>query len=332
MHRTVIPIAIAAALAAVPLATAAEKVGPVETIAEFDAAAAELPEGVAVDRAGNRYVTLAPLGQIVKIDQKGRRSLFAQLPVGESEGLLIGIRFDRSGALWAALASFEEATHGVWRVARNGTAERVAALPPTTLPNAFAFGAWGRTYVSDSFGGAVWALDPGQAPRVWAQDPLLEGTDPDFTIGANGLEVRRGSLYVANSQKNLVARVDIGADGEAGAVQQYVRDDQLAGADGILFDRRGRLYVAANARDALARVSRKGKRVSTVVDEGLAFPASLAFGRGKDRGSILITNFDFVEPDEPALVRVRVAHRHAKRGYVRLHASCPVSPSYTRPI
>ncbi|MDH3227026.1 MAG: SMP-30/gluconolactonase/LRE family protein [Thermoleophilia bacterium] len=330
MRRSLIPIAIAAALTAIPLASAAQRVGPVETVVAFDAAAGELPEGVAVDRAGNRYVTLAPLGQIVRIDKHGERSLFAQLPVGESGGLLTGIRFDRSGNLWAALASFETATHGVWRITPGGKAERIAALSPTTLPNAFAFGAWGRTYVSDSFGGAVWALDPGQAPRIWAQDRLLEGTDPEFMIGANGLEVRRGSLYVANTQKNLVARIAIGKDGEAGDIATYARDEQLAGADGILFDRRGRLYVAANARDALVVISPKGHRVRTVVDEGLAFPASLAFGRGKDRRSLLITNFDFADRDEPALVKVRVGRSRAK-AHAHMRAHCRLHSSYTKP-
>ncbi len=318
MRRVLIPAAVTAVLVAVPVAVAAHQVGPVETIAEFDAAAGELPEGVAVDRAGNRYVTLAPLGQIVKIDQKGRRSLFAQLPIGESQGLAIGIRFDRSGNLWAALASFEEDTHGVWRITPGGVPERVAALPPTTLPNAFAFGRKGRTYVSDSFGGAIWVLDAGEEPRIWAQDALLEGVDPAFTIGANGIELRRGSLFVANSQKNLVARIMIDKKGEAGDISTYVEDEQLAGVDGILFDRRGRLYAAANARDAIALISRGGHRVRTVVDEGLAFPASLEFGRGKDRGSLLITNFDFVEPDEPALVKVRIGRsRAASRVHMR---------------
>ncbi len=270
--------------------------GGITTVAIFDPAAGQLPEGLAIDREGNRYVGFAPTGEIRKITPAGAVSTYAQLPSpAPTQGFLVGLAFGpRGDDLYAALARFDAQTHGIWRVRQGGGAvERFAALDPQSLPNALAFR--GDTlYVSDSFGAQVWAIDPQGVARTWKADPLLQGDAAvnllGLSIGANGIAFRGSDLYVANSDFGRVVRIPINPDGSAGATA-VVADDPglLRGADGIAFDDAGRLYLAANGHDRLVVLSSEPGAVPTILAEGapLDFPASLAIRDGE----LYVTNF-----------------------------------------
>ena len=65
-------LAIAAAALLVPAAVAGAAVESV-VVVDYDLAAGEQPEGVAVDKRGDVYVSLAPLGQVWSIDRDGTR-------------------------------------------------------------------------------------------------------------------------------------------------------------------------------------------------------------------------------------------------------------------
>ena len=64
----------------------------VETVASFDAAKGELPEGLAITDRGVTYVGFAPTGQIVKVADDGSISPVATLPRGQ--GFLVGLALD----------------------------------------------------------------------------------------------------------------------------------------------------------------------------------------------------------------------------------------------
>jgi hypothetical protein len=93
---------------------------PVETVATFDRARGEFPEGVAVDKRQRVHVGLALTGEIRTLAPDGASTTLVRLPVGG--GFLVGLATDATGNVYAALASFDPATHGVWRVARDGRA------------------------------------------------------------------------------------------------------------------------------------------------------------------------------------------------------------------
>jgi sugar lactone lactonase YvrE len=292
---------VAAVALPVPVAASA----PLERVLSFDPP--QLPEGVAVDRHGNVYVGFAPTGELLKLTPAGTQSIVATLPVGG--GFTAGLAVDGRGNVYAALASFDPATHGVWRVRPDGSSARLAALPPTTLPNALAFDRRGKLFVSDSLGGAIWRIPPGGDAELWAQDELLLGR-VDLPIGANGLAFRRDDLYVANTAFGRIVRIPIEEDGSAGDPETFVQDERLFAVDGIAFDVAGRLYAVTGPLDTLVRVSRDGE-ISTLATEadGLDFPASLAFGtRGAARKHLFITNFALftTENPDPALLKIRV--------------------------
>ena len=275
----------------------------VETVASFDAANAELPEGLAITDRGVIYVGLAPTGQIVKVRDGGRVSPVATLPRGE--GFLVGLALDRRDRLFAALASFDDATHGIWRVRSDGSARRVVPLPTDAFPNAIAFR--GRSmFVTDSFGGAVWRIRGGRA-RIWAQDDILLGdASADLPIGANGLAFFGRFLYVSNTQKGRIVRIPVEPGGRAGTPVLLVEDEAIVGADGIAFDVRGYLYVAVNEQDRLVRLGPSGG-METLANraDGLDFPATPIFGeRPPHRTDLYLTNFalDLDANPDPALL------------------------------
>lgn len=275
----------------------------VETVVSFDAARGQLPEGLAITDEGTIFVGFAPTGEIVRISGHGDVSPVATLPKGY--GFLVGLALDRRDRLFAAVASFDEATHGVWRVPLHRPAERVVPLPTDTFPNAIAFRDR-AIYVTDSFGGAVWVARHGRA-RIWAQHRLLLGDlTAEFPVGANGLAFWRRALYVANSQKGRIVRVPVQRDGRAGAPDVFVEGEKIFGADGIAFDVRGNLYVAVNEQDRLVRIGRAGgiRTLATRAD-GLDFPATPAFGEARPhRTDLYVANFalDLDRDPNPALL------------------------------
>src|SRR3989442_1283611 len=116
-------------------------------------------------------------------------------------------------------------------------------------------------YVSDSFLGAIFKVAPdGSSNKIWIQDPRLmpqPGGSPPF--GANGLAFDRnqGFLYVATTSDSKIYRIPLEKDGSAGPMQLFASGmaidaaqpttEALHGADGIMFDVRGNLYVCANS-------------------------------------------------------------------------------------
>lgn len=267
----------------------------------FDPAAGELPEGIAIARDGTIYVTLSPRGEIRSIAPDGSQSTVAQIaPPGAGFGPL-GLAFDRDGDLYAAVATFDPATSGVYRVGEDGTSERIPGSAAIVLPNALAFDAQGRMYITDSVTGSIYRSTHDGPVELWFQDPLLAG-DGSFgfgvPLGANGIAYRHGSLDVAVTEKGRIVRIPVDAHGAAGTLQVVADSPLLVGADGIAFDAPGNLYVLANAQNALRRLSPDGdiETLATAAD-GLDFPAGIAFGRGPlDHTTAYVVNFAIAGP------------------------------------
>jgi sugar lactone lactonase YvrE len=147
-------------------------------------------------------------------------------------------------------------------------------------------------YVSDSFLGTITKVAPdGSSSQVWAQSPLLttHGFPP---FGANGVAFDREQeyIYVANTGDSRILRIPVREDGTAGPVEifadgatidaQQQMTEALHGADGIMFDVRGNLYVCANQANEIQVLSPDAKIVARYVgsgDNALDFPASLVF-------------------------------------------------------
>jgi sugar lactone lactonase YvrE len=272
----------------------------VSVIESYDAAIGELPEGVAVGPNGDIYVTIAPTGELRKLHRRTYQGgTFASFDPGF--GFLLGMAFDGPD-LYVVLASFVDATSGVWRVDPNGSKTRVVAFSGSEFPNDVTFDGSGNMYVTESISGSVYRIPAGTTSReLWIQDPLLFGdvsqSPVPFPIGANGLayDDETDTLLVANSQSPRIVEIeDVG--GYAGAVSVLAEGEHLRGADGISIDKNGDVIVVSNFNSTVLHLDRAtgdATELATSAD-GLVFPATAAFGQfGPDKRSLFITNFGF---------------------------------------
>jgi sugar lactone lactonase YvrE len=284
----------------------------------FDPFAHELPEGLALDRHGNIFVTLAPLGEIRKVATDGTQSTVAHVtPPGQGFGAL-GLAFDERGTLFVAAATFDPATSGVYEVGSDGATARIPGSEQIGFPNGLAFGEDGALYVTDSLQGAIWRLrvnhdgegdgegddkgdegdghTAGTAATLWLKDPLLAGNGSaglPVPIGANGIAVRHDAIDVSVTETGRIVRVPVTDDGQPGSPQIVADDSGLLGADGIQFDVDGNLYIAVGQQNTIVRLSPDGTMTTlATAADGLDFPASPAFGtRGGDCETLYVTNF-----------------------------------------
>ena len=153
-------------------------------------------------------------------------------------------------------------------------------------PNAMAFDASGNLYFSDSFQGAIFRIDNAAActgacvPTTVAHDPLLATAGfPPF--GANGIALNadESAMFIANTGDDRILRMDMGTK----AISVFA--ESINGADGILFDASGRLWVAANQADEVVALNEQGRVIARLGEfqgirndgtpNGLLFPASL---------------------------------------------------------
>ena len=301
--------------------------GEVRPVLEFDFPSS--PEGVAVDKRGNVYVgvrffdfaSLVTRSEIIRIRRNGRVSSFATLP--DSAGVsaidpaagngVLGLATDDQGNVYAAFDSRSDATRGVYRLNRRGrNLTRLAGSEGMIFPNYLAFDDDGNLYASDSFGGSIWRFtdagdddddddddDDGMiVGSEWVQDQaLLEPFVPGggSLPGINGIVFfPPNHIYAANTDRGLIARVDIAPNGDA-QMPQFVAGVPFP--DGLAVDENGEVYTVIPPAvlfglPGVVRIDRENFGFVPVVFEptGFDFPLSLAFGRGSSKRSVLVTN------------------------------------------
>ncbi len=264
----------------------------------YDVSNGEFPEGIAVDKVGNLYVSISSLGQIWEIKPDGSETLLLTIPP-DGGSMAFGLAVDAPGNVYATFA-FNPETQGVYRINKSGDAERLPGTEKILWANALAFDDRGSLYITDSWSGSIWKITPRGSAEVWLQHELLEGLNeiPGFPpVGANGIAYYHGSLYVANTEKGLLVRVPIMKGGTPGSPEVVVEGFELYGLDGIALDVHGNIYGALVLQNKLVKIDSDNVEITVLLtaDDGLDMPASLAFGTGKgNRQTLLITNFSLL--------------------------------------
>lgn len=311
--RTILAALTVAALA---LPIAPVRAADVETVVSFDLGAGELPEGAAVDMDDNVYVSLtAPVSEIRKITPSGTQSTLVDLNVGGFGPL--GLAVGEGGAVYVAVASFDPATQGVYRVSPEGAATRLPGTGAISFPNDLIFDRRGNLFATDTAGGAVWRIPPGGSAELWVQDALLQGTGElgaGVPLGANGiaLTLRQHAVVVSNTELGTLVRIRIRRDGTAGDPHVVAEDPALLGIDGIARARSGVLFAAVNAQSTIVRVGERGITTIADAEDGINGPSAVAFGSGSDRRNLFVVNFGVFSPaPTPALLKISVGVRGA---------------------
>ena len=288
MRRWLIPLsAVLMLLSAQPVLAARFQQGVVQNFADLATSDCHNPEGITADAAGTLYAA-GLSGNICVVNGNG--AVTRVIPVAAGHALLGELFVD--GQIYVADNNGDFSGARVDRVdVATGAVTVVASGFANT--NAFERDANGTLYVSDSFAGAVYTVNPTTgATALWIQDELLRSHGfPGF--GANGLafDATRSHLYVANTGDDRIFRIAVNANGSAGALSIFAdgaainatheTTGALDGADGIMFDASGRLWICANQANEIQVLSPAGtnlvQRFSGTGDNAMHFPASPVF-------------------------------------------------------
>jgi sugar lactone lactonase YvrE len=320
VSRLALPLAVTAALMVpVPALAGNPPTGVVSNFGPNLAASCPNPEGIALDPMGNLYAAsfaFKPVANICVENPAGQLIDIVPVPAGKAGvASLLGELFEPSQGLYAL--DFANGAPGNGRLLRIEVATHAVTVVSAGFfqaPNALDQDRHGNLYVSDSFQGAIFKVTPDGSTSVWIQDARLApqpGRFPPF--GANGVAFDRNQQfqYVATTSDNKIYRVPVQADGSAGALELFASGDAidasqqtteaLHGADGIMFDVAGNLYVCANSAinatgpsgqiQVLSPEGRLIARYNRTGADALDFPASLVF-----RGTALfITNLSLAD-------------------------------------
>jgi sugar lactone lactonase YvrE len=172
----------------------------------------------------------------------------------------------------------------------------------TAGANGIVFDRQGNLFVSGGASGIVYRVGPnGGAAEAAAQIDKYARTLPDGKtqqqIVANGLEFdANGALVVADTARGAIWKVVIGADGKGGKPVLLAQSPLLEGADGLAFDRSGKLWITLNELNGIATLTPDGQ-LRQVVKNGsggpFEFPSAIVFVG--DRG--YVSNLDIPRRD-----------------------------------
>jgi uncharacterized protein (TIGR03437 family) len=242
-----------ALLAGVALAQTTYKIstvaGGVDAGDGLAAAAAQLssPEGLAIDSAGNVYISDSADHRVRKVSPDGIISTVAGdgYP-GSGAGRLnfpYGLAVDGAGALYIA----DLGNARVLKIAADGSMTIVAAGAPLVQPRNLAADQDGGLYISDFGGHTVYKVDPaGRLRRVAGTGAagsigdaaVVDALAAPLNAPAGLATGPDGALYVADSGNHRIRKI---MDGRMSTVRT---GNVLGTPTGIALDAEGRLYTA----------------------------------------------------------------------------------------
>ncbi|MBI5420052.1 MAG: ester cyclase [Deltaproteobacteria bacterium] len=290
---------------------------PAREVAAF--AAGQFLESVLVEEKGSLLVTHLFTNRISRITPAGEASVFAELDLGQpveplnldfskpvARAGVVCIAAAKDGSIYATVFSPKPEFHGVWRITPEGKGSPYAPLPGAFL-NGIALDDFGNIHVADS-DGKLWRLPAGKREaEVWLEHPLIARRSfVGFLPGANGIQIRKDTVYVTNSDTGNVIRIRIQPDRSAGKPEVYATG--ICGDD-FAIDADENLYVTTHAFNSVIRVGRDGSRaVIAGPEQGVVGPASAAFGRlpGDEDSLYVVTDGGLFAPIPGVEIRPRV--------------------------
>jgi sugar lactone lactonase YvrE len=229
-------------------------------------------EGIAAS-GGKLYVADWKDGAIYRLSPVGN----SPAPLAEVERVgqlptkpgttIFGVAADKAGNLYFAIPEagiIYRADGG--RLGRNFDSRKDVTVFATGLKgaNGLGFDANGHLWSSGGDQNVLYHVGPkGGAAKVFAQGYATISTDTTMPVRAfvtNGIAFdKAGNAYTANTGTGEIQRLEVKPGYLPGAVTTLVKSPLLLGADGLMFDDSGNLFVTANFRNALLLVTPDGK-------------------------------------------------------------------------
>ncbi len=215
---------------------------------------------------------------IVGVNPNGRQNPLAVTISGGAFGFPIGIAYDKSGQLYAALpGSFgpqPSGAPGVLKISANG--KSTTAVPGSEgMVAADGFGldsSTGNLYVTDIYGNGIWRITSDGTAHPWtsvATNPLL--------VLPDGVKVFQNAIYTS-IEGGKILRIPINPDGSAGTAQIWAQVPGPAFFDDmVLDDRTGDVYVTRLDTNELLQITPAGVITPIVTNaDGLLGAANMA--------------------------------------------------------
>lgn len=264
-------------LAVVPAQAATAPLSNAREIAHFDVNASQQPENMTLEPDGAAVVTFTGARQVARVGRDGSVSILATLPAPTTgTARTSGIVRDADGSF---LVNYNAGSQsGIWRVAAHGgTAAQIVALPGVQVINGLGLDRSADTlYATDSTSGTVWRVSlRTRTASLWAQGPQLM-PPAGSGLGANGIKVHNGAVWVSNTGNGTLLRIQIGRHGTAGAITT-VAQGGLAGIDDFTFIDAGDTVLAAlNSQNDVALIHPDGAhQIVLTATDGLTSPTSV---------------------------------------------------------
>jgi sugar lactone lactonase YvrE len=284
----------------------------VSILVDLDPASADrtvIVESITADRSGMLYLPDRVTGNILRVDPKSPKAVVVgRIEAREIEGKRVnadpsGIAFNSQGDLFVAVGPFREVVRirgAELNPAKPGLAQAFAT--GTAGANGIAFDRQGNLFISGGASGIIYRVGPnGGAAEAAVQVDKHVRTLPDGKtqqqIVANGVAFdANGVLHIADTARGAIWKVVIGPDGKGGKPVLLAQSPLLEGADGLDFDRTGKLWITLNELNGIATLTPDGqlRQVAKNGSQGpLEFPSAIVFVG--DRG--YVSNLDIPRRD-----------------------------------
>jgi sugar lactone lactonase YvrE len=216
------------------------------------------PAAVAATNTGDVVALVGT--NVVRIGPDGKQTPLPTTISGGAFGIPIGIAYDSSHQLYAALpgafAPPPSGPAGVLKLSSNGkTTTSVAGSEGMVAADGFGLdSATGDLYVTDIFGHGIWRIGADGSAHLWtsgATNPLL--------VLPDGVKVFQNAVYVS-LEAGKILRIPINADGSAGTASVWAHIDEpgVFFDDMTLDDRTGDVYVARIDTSELLQITPGG--------------------------------------------------------------------------
>ena len=266
-------------------------------------------ENLAPLPGGGFVVSLHSRRELARVGHDGSRSTLAHFPVSPVGIVVDGDRLVVGGG------EIGTTPQTVFTVGLDGQVRPVVEVSDSRFHNGFTPARAGDVYCVDSLLGVVFEIDlAGASARVVLRHDLLGKIFPDPMMpGVNGIALGDDALWLTNTDRAVVLRAGLGADGPDGSVD--VAAEHLRGDD-IALDEDGSVYITTHIHNTLVRLDPDGRRVALAgPEQGMHGATACAFGVGTDDTALFVTTTGGIVmpvddvPREAKLVRLDVARR-----------------------
>jgi hypothetical protein len=306
MRRARIALAFVVLVSLLPAASAfasQPRVGATRVI-HLDISKRQQIESIVALPSGGVDATFLLARQVAHIAPNGTVTTLATFPVPASGGVSYVSGLTRAvgtGTLYVLYSAGSADLNGVWRVKFGQAPVRITAMPADAGLNGLTIDPSQRwLYFTDSTAGTVNRAPIAGGPAVvWAQTPELA---PVASLGANGVHVHDGSVWVSSTDQGLLVRFPIERSGAAGAANVVATG--VVGIDDFTFGRHG-VVAAMNAPNQVIEIAPNGShRVLLTAANGLENPTCVAFGAG----ALYIASGAYRTMTDPNLMIIKGQH------------------------